>query len=276
MRAAYLAQDRADIQFSVKELARAMSSPTVNDYARLKRLGRYLLGKPRVLMRYQKQEKCSYLDTFVDSDWAGCIKTRKSTNGGALMHGTHCLKTWSSTQSTIALSSGEAEYYGIVKGSSVLLGAISLMLDLEIEMKGRVSTDSSTGKSICSRRGLGKTRHIHTQYLWVQASLRSDDFELKNILTDDNIAALMTKYLDQKKTQTFMTRLGLEEADGRHHLAPQLLQDGIRVCTVDGVLWRRDGLSLARRRKTGRQDAPTGVKQWRKARRGTTAYPETS
>ena len=45
----YLSQDRGDIQFSVKELSRKMSSPTSGDWIALKRLGRYLLGRPRVV-----------------------------------------------------------------------------------------------------------------------------------------------------------------------------------------------------------------------------------
>ena len=42
----YLAQDRPDIQFAVKELCRCMSSPKREDQHKLKRLGRYLRGKP--------------------------------------------------------------------------------------------------------------------------------------------------------------------------------------------------------------------------------------
>ena len=35
------------------------------------------------------------------------------------MLGSHMIKGWSTTQSVIALSSGEAEYYGLVRGSSI-------------------------------------------------------------------------------------------------------------------------------------------------------------
>ena len=41
----YLCQDRSAIQFSVKELCRAMSAPKDDDWNKLKRLGRYLVGK---------------------------------------------------------------------------------------------------------------------------------------------------------------------------------------------------------------------------------------
>ena len=47
---------------------------------------------------------------YVDSDWAGCRKTRKSTSGGVLYLGDTPVRGWSSNQAVIALSSGEAEY----------------------------------------------------------------------------------------------------------------------------------------------------------------------
>ena len=44
----YLAQDRCDIQYVVKELSCGMSSPKVSDMRALKRLGRYLVGGDQV------------------------------------------------------------------------------------------------------------------------------------------------------------------------------------------------------------------------------------
>ena len=55
-RANYLAQYRADIQFAVKELCRKMSNPEMRDWVALKRLGRYLLGEPRKLLKFDFQE----------------------------------------------------------------------------------------------------------------------------------------------------------------------------------------------------------------------------
>ena len=43
------------------------------------------------------------------------------------MLGMHLIKTWSVTQSVVSLSSGEAEYYGLVKGASVGLGIRSML-----------------------------------------------------------------------------------------------------------------------------------------------------
>ena len=44
-RANYIAQDRPDVQYAVKELCRRMSDPSEADFSRLKRLGRFLRGK---------------------------------------------------------------------------------------------------------------------------------------------------------------------------------------------------------------------------------------
>ena len=84
------------------------------------------------------------------------------------MFGGHCLKTYASTQPLIALSVGEAEYYGIVKGGCTGLGMQSLFRDLVVDVDVQINTDSSTGKSVASRRGAGKIRHLDTRDLWIQ------------------------------------------------------------------------------------------------------------
>ena len=117
-RANYLAQGRPDIQFAVKELCRKMSAPESEDWMRLKILGRYLVGESRMISWFGFQQLPDELVIWTDSDHAGCTKTRKSTSGGVAMLGSHLIKSWSSTQDIVALSSGEAEYYGIVKGAA--------------------------------------------------------------------------------------------------------------------------------------------------------------
>ncbi len=48
----YLAQDRPDLQYAVKEVARRMACPTQNDWLLMKRVGRYLLGAPRAVQEF--------------------------------------------------------------------------------------------------------------------------------------------------------------------------------------------------------------------------------
>ena len=84
-RANYLAQDRPDIRFACKELCRGMSRPCMGAWRALKKLCRYMKGEP-VMMQVIPigRGNMGELHVFVDSDWAGCSTTRKSTNGGAV------------------------------------------------------------------------------------------------------------------------------------------------------------------------------------------------
>ena len=182
-----------------------------------KRLGRYVKGRPRLVYHYPWQV-VGHLDAYSDTDWAGCLRTRKSTSGGCVLLGGHVTKCWSATQASISLSSGEAEYYGVVKGASALLGAISMAKDLGLNMKGRVHTDSSAAKGIASHRGLGKMRHIDTQFLWVQERIQAGDFTLHKEGTNDNVGDLFTKHLEQAKSADFTARLGYTAREGSSSL----------------------------------------------------------
>ena len=57
-RANYLAADRPDIQYAVKEVCRKMAKPARGDWQKLVRLGRYLKGAPRCVLEYAWQDRC--------------------------------------------------------------------------------------------------------------------------------------------------------------------------------------------------------------------------
>ena len=59
------------------------------------------------------------------------------------MLGKHMLKSWSSTPAMVALSSGEAEFYGVTNAAGIGIGYQSLLKDLGIETPIRVWTDST-------------------------------------------------------------------------------------------------------------------------------------
>eukprot|EP00972_Heterocapsa_arctica_P113919 16439771-Heterocapsa_arctica.AAC.1 len=107
-----------------------------------------------MVQRFDWQETPDRITAIVDTDYAGCLDTRKSTSGGVLMHGGHCIRYWSTTQSVIALSSGEAELYAIVKGASAGLGCQSIANDLGTSLYVDIFSDSATAKGMVRRTGL--------------------------------------------------------------------------------------------------------------------------
>lgn len=167
-RANYLALDRPDIAFAAKELCRQFAKPTRQAFLNLKHLVRYLVHQPRLAWQFNYEDNPREMTTFVDTDFAGCVETRRSTSGGAVVLGTHLLRHWATTQSTIALSSGEAELTGLVKGASHSIGMQSPARDLGFDLGIHVKSDATAAIGICRRRGLGKIRHLSTADLWIQ------------------------------------------------------------------------------------------------------------
>ena len=137
-----------------------MASPSKGSVIKLKRLGRYLVGKPRVATEYQWQEPVEALEVYTDSDWGGCKKTGKSTSGGVILKGKHFLRSWSSTQKCVTLSSGEAELVALVKASTELIGLLQLGADWGNDWRGEVLVDSAAALGTVRRKGCGKLRHV--------------------------------------------------------------------------------------------------------------------
>ena len=209
----YLSQDRYDIQFTGKELSRDMASPTRSSMARAKRAARYLLGVPVVKLVFRNQRTPSQLKVYVDSDWAGCLKTRKSTSAGVVLHGCHCIRTWSSTQATRAISSGEAEFYAIAEGGSRGLGLIALGKDLGCTFKVVMFSDASAGRAMVFRKGIGRVRHLETKYLWIQDALRDKKLQLLKVKGTENPADIGTKYLSLNEIAGLLGSMGVKTVE---------------------------------------------------------------
>jgi hypothetical protein len=212
--------DRPDLSQATKELCRRMSAPKVADLRALSRVARYLAGSGRVVYEYPWQSR-PVLRAFTDSDFAGCIATRLSTSGGAVLLGTHLLKHWASTQKKITLSSGEAELGAVVRGFSEALGIQSVARDLGVELAPEVHADSSAAIGICRRNGIGKIRHLAVAQLWVQELVRTRACRLHKVLGTENPADLMTKPLARAEIDGHLGRLGLSRAEGRAETAPR-------------------------------------------------------
>jgi chemotaxis response regulator CheB len=137
------------------------------------------------------------------------------------MFGSHSVKSWSTTQQVIALSSGEAEYYSMVKGGSMGLGIQAMARDLGVSISVNVKTDASAAKGIASRRGLGKVRHIDVSQLWLQDRVSKGEIIIEKVSTHNNIADAMTKHVDSGKLNSHMLSVGLVIVQSRHELMPE-------------------------------------------------------
>ena len=217
----YMSVDMPDIQFACKETCRAMAAPTAQAWARLKRLGRYLVGRPRAVWRFPWKDEAGGWAVFTDSDWAGDVKTRKSTSGGLILLGPHCLRSWRATQGAVALSSCEAEYYAVVEGATRAIGGRTAAEELGIVVADpvidvlTVLTDSSAAKSLASRRGSGRVRHIETRWLWLQSAVAEGKVRMRKTSGATNPADVLTKFQSRSdmKEKLMAVNVELEEKE---------------------------------------------------------------
>ena len=132
--------------------------------------------------------------------------------------GRSVIHTYSKGQAVIALSSGEAEYYGLVSGISQTLGAVALGRDWGLGLRAHVWMDATAGIAIGSRRGLGKVKHIDTVFLWAQEVVNSKRVSVGKKDTTEMLADCLTKPVPWPTLERLLRAMGYEFQEGKHEL----------------------------------------------------------
>ena len=128
------------------------------------------------------------------------------------MGGSHCLKSWSTTQGPIALSSAEAEYDALVEGVKKAMGVKTPAAEIGIlGMGGAIDllSDSSGAKSFASRRGFGRCRHTDTKCLWLRQAILNSEVVVRKISGTRNPADVLTKYLPCDSATKMLQGMGV-------------------------------------------------------------------
>ena len=204
-------------------------------------------------MGFPWQNQAETVTAFTDSDWAGCVRTAKSTSGGIIMMGAHVVKTYSRQQRTVALSSAEAELYAMVAASAECLAINAYMRDLGLETKGEVYTDSSAALGISQRAGIGKVRHLRTQGLWVQEARVSGRLAYRKVLGTKNPADVLTKHVDGNLLEKHLQSIGAHIVDGRAEKAPELNSVESEVIWIEDEFVHVTGIGDVMRGKVKRK-----------------------
>ena len=80
-----------------------------------------------------------------------------------------------------------------MKAAAEGIGLQCILRDLGFDSSVEVYIDSSAAKSIASRIGVGKVRHIHTKLLWIQEAVRDGKIKLTTISGGHNPADVLSK-----------------------------------------------------------------------------------
>ncbi|GJU57826.1 hypothetical protein Tco_1235592 [Tanacetum coccineum] len=124
----YLTSSRPDIMFSVCACSRFQVQPKVSHLNAVKRIFRYLKGRPKLGLWYPKDSPF-ILEAFLDSDYAGASLDRKSTTGGCQFLGSRLISWQCKKQTVVANSTTKAEYIAASHCCGQVLWIQNQMLD---------------------------------------------------------------------------------------------------------------------------------------------------
>jgi hypothetical protein len=204
---------RPDLAYAVGRVSQYLESHTDQHWRAVKRIIRYLKHTRSCSLVYKKSQNTTLVG-YSDSDWANS-NDRKSVGGYTFFYG-GALIDWSSRkQSTIALSSTEAETIALNEAAKESQWLRQLVHDLSHEKSSQVPkiyVDNQACLSIAKREGHhGRTKHIDVKYLHTQELVENHCLTLDYCPTEDMVADIMTKALENTKHWKFMKMMGIQD-----------------------------------------------------------------
>ena len=132
-----------------------MKNPKMGDWLRLKKVVRHLLKYPYMKRTFleQRPEEVDVL-AWSDLDWAGDLRTRRSTTG-SVVNGHHTVLIRAAGQKVVALSSAESEFYGMCRTTThaeFIRGVINFWGHAVTRVMLKV--DSTAARAMSLRKGV--------------------------------------------------------------------------------------------------------------------------
>ncbi|KAK2369536.1 putative mitochondrial protein [Trifolium repens] len=187
---------RPDILYSVCLCARFQSDPREPHLTVVKRIFRYLKGTTNLGLLYKKSLD-SKLVGFCDADYAGDKIERKSTSGNCQFIGENLISWASKRQTTIALSTAEAEYISAAKCCTQLLWMKYQLEDYNIAESSIPLYCDNTAAIHLSKNPIlhCRAKHIEIKHHFIRDHVQKGTINIQFIDTDHQWADIFTKPL---------------------------------------------------------------------------------
>ncbi|GJY65386.1 putative ribonuclease H-like domain-containing protein, partial [Tanacetum coccineum] len=193
----YLTASRPDIMFAICACSRFQVTPKTSHLSAVKRIFRYLKGKPKLGFWYPRVSSFD-LEAYSDSDYAGANLDRKSTTRGCQCLGRRLISWQCKKQTIVATSTTEAEYVAAVNCCGQVLWIQNQMLDFGFNfMNTKIYIDNES--TICIVKNPvyhSQTKHIAIRHHFIRDAYEKKLIQVLKIHTDDNVADLLTKAFD--------------------------------------------------------------------------------
>lgn len=201
---------RPDICFAVNLLSRYSKNPGHGHWAAVKRIMRYIKGSLNKKLVYYRVGNS--LAGYCDADWASDLDERKSTTGYIFTFQSGAISWSSKRQSTIALSSTEAEFMAMVSAIQECnwLKRLEIELVPNAEISMVLNCDNKSAILIAKNNSYSsRTKHVEIKTKFIQEKINDGRIQLEYVPTNQNIADVFTKGVVNSKHHTLIEYLGL-------------------------------------------------------------------
>ena len=205
---------RPDIAFAVGYVSRFMENPQVEHWIEVKRILRYLQGTKSHGICFKPGDEVDFRG-YSDADWAGDVADRKSTSGYVFMLLGAPVSWGSKKQSSVSLSTREAEYIAlslaIQEGKWIhrLLCEIMVAADQEGPELMIREDNQSCIKMTKNPVNHGRAKHIDIKYHHIRDEVKRGEVKLEYCETTVMLADIMTKGLHGPRHKDLTTALGI-------------------------------------------------------------------
>ena len=176
-----------------------------------KHILRYLRGTVDYVLKYDVNQKIN-VEGYIDSYWVGSGIDRKSTLGCCFSMGSGVISWFSRKQSCVALSTAESEYVMACLASCEvewLRKILSYLFDLQLDATCIHCDNQSCVKLSENPVFHDKSKHIEIKYHYIRDILQRGAVKLQYVVTNEQIADVLTKSLARVKFEYFKERLGV-------------------------------------------------------------------
>ena len=203
----YLAiSTRPDILYATNQASRHSQIPTLQDWENVVAIFRYLKGNPYYGLYFCGNAK---LRTFIDADYGGDTRERKSTSGFVCFLSIGPTSWNTKLQESVATSTAEAEYYSLCECIKQVLWYINIIKELNINIEpSKIFIDNKSTIYNAQNETINpSSKHIDIRYHMVCDHTKKKRIELEYIKSEENIADSLTKFLNCNKTEKFRNSL---------------------------------------------------------------------
>ena len=206
----YLTASRPDIMFATCLCARFQADPKESHLIAVKRIFRYLKGTPNLGIWYPKDTGFDLIG-YTDSDFAGCKIDRKSTSGSCQFLGRRLVSWYSKKQHSMSTSTAEAEYIAAGSCCAQILWMRNQLQDYGLMLdKIPILCDNTSAIAIANNPVQhSRTKHIDIRYHFLREHVMNGTVELHFVPTDQQIADIFTKPLDESTFSRLVGELGM-------------------------------------------------------------------